>query len=218
MVFNNCKQRTACFNSASNISWLKDVSLCGPDWSKGWGEEQMQHQWWFPRSLCTRCHSGESADSWRCPPRTSGTGRRGLVFQTCTLGCYKKDILRMSVKLQTIARSLVFIYTFESFVPCIRQSTSASLQDRWSQQRQQELQTDERNTEWCTQPLCGSDIHHMDMPVYFWSAGCVSCFVHWKEVLIIQHAGIFQPAVSHVPSSPSYTLVSCVLLLYVRYM
>lgn len=113
MLFNNSKRRTTYFNSASNISRLKDVSLtlCGPDLSKGWGEEQMQRQWWFPRSLCTRCRSGESADSWRCPPRTSGTGRRGLVCQTCNLGCYKKDFLKklflqMSVKLQTKTRCL----------------------------------------------------------------------------------------------------------------
>lgn len=38
---------------------------------------------------------------------------------------------------------MLFFYTFEMFDPCIQQSTSASLQDRWSQQRQQELQTRE---------------------------------------------------------------------------
>lgn len=65
------------------------------------------------------------------------------------------------------ARCCVFILTFERFVPCIQQSTSAALRDRWSQQRQQELRRDERNTESCVEPLCLS-INIYGQNTFFW--------------------------------------------------
>lgn len=90
------KKKTS-FSSASYTYQLTDkcgetlLPLRDAHWTKGWGEEQMKRWWWFPRILYSRCRSGVSADSWRCPQRTSGAGRRWLVFQRGSRGCYKRD-------------------------------------------------------------------------------------------------------------------------------
>lgn len=72
-------------------------------------------------------------------------------------------------------------FTFESFVPSSQQSTSAWRQDRRSQQKQQELQTEDRNKRSCVW------IHNTLYSPRGQSVSAASIFVHLKPIFTLQH-------------------------------
>lgn len=140
----NCVFQFGCFHLLTDECVNVLLGLCEAHWTKAGGEEQMQRWWWFLRIPYSRCHSSASAGSWRCPRCTWGTGRTGYVFQTGSPGCYREAKHLLDHPLNTHKHTALIpseSFTFERFVPSIQWSTSVWLEGRWSQQRQQELQT-----------------------------------------------------------------------------